>query len=216
MNRQEAETIPFELELLVELFESHGLVGPLVRGWLVPNGQLPCITADWMRSDAKMGTLAVVVKLPDEREIVEVFPGLGETDAEAIGYAFESFSNGVVHELLAAIWGVRDGSEEARARWRINGCTYEVFDGPWQARGRRLVCPDLLDRLDDAIVAENLGEDLHWFRFFIGGSVGQLTFEALKDSEEWQAGLDALASLAFEGEEGYASLRCFLLLRKCA
>ncbi|MDR2336164.1 MAG: DUF6348 family protein [Burkholderiaceae bacterium] len=216
MTNTETDKTPLELEWLAELFEAHGLTGPLVRGWLVSDGRLPCVTADWMRRDARMGTLAVVVRLEDEREIVEVFPGLGETDDEAIAYAFESFAGGVLHPLLAAIWHVQDADAEASERWQIGGHMYEVFEGPWQARGQRLTCPQLLDRLRDVILAQDLDQDLHWFRCFVGGSPGHWTFEALKDSEEWTAGRDLLTSLPFEGGEGYASLRNFLLLRRCA
>lgn len=184
--------------------------------------QLPCVTADWLRRDHLMGTLAIVVHLEDGREIIEVFPGIGEEDREAIEYAFESFATGALHEMLAAIWNVHDESEDGDAdadepeRWCIHGQDYELFEGPWQARGERLRCPELWDRLKAAIEALPLDADLHWFRVFVGGQAGDFSFEALKDSETWPEGQALLRSLHWEHGEVYGSIRHFLMLRKCS
>ena len=100
--------IPLALRMLSALLEAHGVTGPFVRDWILPFERQPCITADWLRRDPLMGTLAIVVHLEDGREVVEVFPGIGGDDREAIGYALESFVSGALHEMLAAIWSVRE------------------------------------------------------------------------------------------------------------
>ena len=214
------EEIPLPLQMLMKSLEAHGVEALRHKDWLLPFGQLPCVTADWLRRDRLMGTLAVVAHLEDEREVVEVFPGLGEEDGDAIAYAFESFSVGALHEMLAAIWNVRDEEDDDVAEpaepelWHINGQDYELFEGPWQARGERLSCPELWDRLKSAIEALPLTADLHWFRVFVGGTAGAFTFEALKDSEPWVEGQELLRSLSWESGEKYGSVRNFLMLRK--
>ena len=60
---------------------------------------------------------------------------------------------------------------------------------------------------------EPLGGDIHWFRTFFCNLAGEFTFEALKDNENWTAGVRRLESIRWAKSEGYYSVRLFAILR---
>ena len=72
---------------------------------------------------------------------------------------------------------------------------------------------DLFIRIQEAIQQEPLTNDIHWFRFFVGNVKGDCTYEALKDNEDWEAGIRCLETTSWAPCEGYYSVRLFMVLR---
>ena len=71
---------------------------------------------------------------------------------------------------------------------------------------------DVFMQFEAAIAAEaDLGQ-YAWFRFFVASHSGHMTFEALKNNDEWAAGLAALHQVTWPQPEGYYSMRGFVLL----
>jgi hypothetical protein len=100
------------------------------------------------------------------------------------------------------------------AAWEIGIRTWDVFIGPFSARGA-----DAANMPDEALVAveaalkrEALSPELHWLRLVHSHAEdGNSRCEALLDNELWTAGTLALASVAWPQGSDY-SARCFLLL----
>jgi hypothetical protein len=200
---------------LLRLFERHDVdLEADEDGWLVTDGDFPAIRANWHEgASGEPGRLDVDVVLSEERYIEESFAGVGGGDAGCRG-ALRAFEHDVFHPLLAACWYVTDDRRMRIAAWEIGIRTWDVFIGPFSARGA-----DAANMPDEALVAveaalkrEALSPELHWLRLVHSHAEdGNSRCEALLDNELWTAGTLALASVAWPQGSDY-SARCFLLL----
>jgi hypothetical protein len=200
---------------LLRLFERHDVeLEADEDGWLVTDGDFPAIRAEWHEGTAREpGRLDVDVVLGEERRIEESFAGFGGGDAGCHD-ALHTFEHNVFHLLLAACWYVTDDRRMRIAAWDIGVRTWDVFIGPFSARGA-----DAADMPDEALVAieaalkrEVLNPELHWLRLVHSHSEqGDSRSEALLDNELWTAGTLALAGVAWPRGSDYTA-RCFMLL----
>lgn len=200
---------------LQAILAGHGLPIPAYGEWLLPYSDLPAICAVW-HGDSGTRLLEVIVKLPDGTEIVEGFAGTGDLDA-AFDDAFDNFMRSSLHVMLSGLWGVHDPEQIDSYNWEIAGKRYTAFIGNYVSRSTENsnshVPPKLDARLTFTIQRERLTQEFHWFRLFVANMQGQFVFEALKDNEDWPAGLDCLNSCDWPTSDGYYSLRQFVLLR---
>lgn len=201
---------------LTQLFAAHGMPGDDYNGWLLPNRQPPGVMANWVASShghGLIGTLSVVVRMTDRREIIENFAGLGEGDA-GMHDAFKSFADGDLHVLLAGLWHLRGHADAAPKQWICQGGhTYQAFVGPWLLRNDAPLPEGLDAQIQACIEAEPLDQDLHWFRVFVSQFDGRIALETLKDNELWEAG-KTLSELPWAQREAFYSARQFLLLQR--
>jgi len=200
---------------LQAILTNHGLPISVNREWLLPFSDLPAVCAVWY-GDSGNRLLEVIVKLPDGTEIVEGFAGTGELDA-AFDDAFDNFMRSSLHVMLSGLWGVHDPEQIDSYDWQIAGKHYTAFIGNYVSRSSEStnahVPPKLDARLNATIQREQLTQEFHWVRLFVANMQGEFVFEALKDNEDWPAGLVCLNSCIWPPTDGYYTLRQFVLLR---
>jgi hypothetical protein len=200
---------------LLQLFERHDVeLEADEDGWLVTDGDFPAIRAAWHAGAAsEPGRLDVDVVLSEERYIEESFAGAGGGDTGCRD-ALRAFEHDAFHPLLAACWYVTDDRRMRIAAWEIGVRTWDVFIGPFSARGADAASmpTEALASIETALKREALSPELHWVRLVHSHAAdGDSRCEALLDNELWTAGTLALASVAWP-QAGDYSARCFLLL----
>lgn len=200
---------------LLRLFERHDVeLEADEDGWLVTDGDFPAIRAAWHAGAAgEPGRLDVDVVLSEERYIEESFAGAGGGDTGCRD-ALRAFEHDAFHPLLAACWYVTDDRRMRIAAWEIGVRTWDVFIGPFSARGADAASmpTEALASIETALKREALSPELHWVRLVHSHAAdGDSRCEALLDNELWTAGTLALASVAWP-QAGDYSARCFLLL----
>jgi Family of unknown function (DUF6348) len=203
-------------QYLCELFEAHDVPFHIENEWVVPYGNLPAIRATWFQKEGS-GVFEVEVLLAGDRIINECFAGFGNGQ-EGILSGFENFCVNSFHVFLSAFWKKHEEEQVKLESWSIGGETYQAFIGNFGTRAAAGVVPKIPERLfeqiEKTITQERLDEKVSWFRIFVASVSGQLIFEALKENEEWKNGLSALQSLKWEKEDGYYSVRNFIVLKK--
>ncbi|MGN6656603.1 MAG: DUF6348 family protein [Rhodanobacter sp.] len=200
---------------LLRLFERHDVdLEADEDGWLVTDGDFPAIRAAWHEgASGEPGRLDVDVVLSEERYIEESFAGVGGGDAGCRD-ALRAFEHDVFHPLLAACWYVTDDRRMRIAAWELGVRTWDVFIGPFSARGADAanMPQEALVSIEAALRREALSPELHWLRLVHSHAEdGNSRCEALLDNELWTAGTLGLASVAWPQGSDY-SARCFLLL----
>lgn len=202
-------------ETLYDLLTQHGLDCVREQEWIVPNGQLPAIRAQWHPQET-FGRLDVQVLLEKGRVIEECFAGIGAGRA-GLSDAFNNFMLNSLHVLLSALWGIKDDQLVVSQSWEIGGRQFTAYLGNI---GRRAsagilveVPKDLFETIQNRIRHETLPGNVHWFRVFFCNVGGQHTYEALKDNEVWEAGLAGLRGITWPETDGYYSFRNFIVLR---
>lgn len=202
-------------EALSQLFDGHGIAHVVEGDWIAPNGELPAMRAVWHPGDTT-GRLDVHVVLPDKTIVEENFAGIGEGE-DGLNDGLANFTRNSFHVLLSALWGQADEEQVTVETWSIGDREYTAHIGNFGTRGSAGMQPPIPDglfaRLEAAIRAEPLAGHTHWFRFFFCNLNGAFTVEALRDSEPWDVGEQALASAGWAAQDGYYSVRLFLMLR---
>jgi hypothetical protein len=204
------------LNFLVELFRSHGIQSSIDEDWVLPESSPHAIRAHWHPGDTT-GRLDVHVLVGDELVIEECFAGIG-AGALGLNDALANFTINSFHVLLATFWNLNDASQVTTESWSISGVSYTAHIGNCGTRASEGVEPfipqSLFPAIAQAIQAENLHGELHWFRFFFCNVAGEYTVESLRDNEEWNRGKELLHEIPWEPSPGYYSVRLFLALRK--
>ena len=200
---------------LLRLFERHDVELEVdEEGWLVTDGDFPAIRAAWHEGAAgEPGRLDVDVVLSEERYIEESFAGIGGGDVGCRD-ALRAFEQDVFHPLLAACWYVTDDRRMRIAAWDIGARTWDVFIGPFSARGADAASMpvEALASIEAALKREVLSPELHWLRLVHShAAAGDSRCEALLDNELWTAGTLALTAVPWPHGGDY-SARCFMLL----
>ena len=203
------------VDYLSKLFEDHGFTCVAHNDWVVPNAELPALRALWY-PDQSSGRLDVHALVRDGVVIEECYAGLGQGE-RAIGDALINFTVNSFHVLLAALWGKNDPEQVTTELWVIDGKRYTAYIGDFGTRCSDGVVADipnnLFSSITETIKAEKLTEDIHWFRLFFCNVANEFTFEALKDNEPWDKGVSCLERVAWRLDDGYYSVRLFVVLR---
>ena len=204
-------------EYLSELFESHGMPCVVDQDWVFPNSRLPAIRGVWYPGESNAGELDVTILVREGVVIEECFGGFGEDDKASLRDSLYNFVINDFHVLLAAFWGKNEHEQIEIEHWEITGKRYTAYLGNF---GRRVVGADSADvpsdlfpRIEETIRQEHLTNEIHWFRFFCGNLGNIFTYEALKDNEDWEAGIRCLESVQWSPCEVFYSVRLFLILR---
>lgn len=202
-------------DMLLDLFHKHGLSTGEGNGWIFPHPtSTSAIAATWHPGEHN-GELVIQVASGQDM-IIETFAGIGAGDA-GLPNAMMMFMIAAFHVLLAALWDVNDESQVTTQTWSIGLQRYNVYTGPIASRMSGSHAPpiplNMEAHLCKAVQAENLTHGTHWFRFFSCNLNGAFTFEAMHNNEEWAAGRDALEALAWEKQDGYYSMRMFMMVR---
>ncbi len=201
---------------LLRLFERHDVeLDADEDGWLVTDGDFPAIRAEWHEGEAGgPGRLDVDLVLDEERRIEESFAGIGGGDAGCRD-ALRTFEQNAFHVLLAACWYVTDDRRMRIATWDIGVRRWDVFIGPFSARGAdaaSMPVEEALASIEAALGREALTPELHWLRLVHRhAAAGDSRCEALLDNEPWAAGTLALTAIPWPRGDDY-SARCFMLL----
>lgn len=200
---------------LLRLFERHDVeLEADEDGWLVTDGDFPAIRAEWHEGAVGgPGRLDVDVVLGEERRIEESFAGIGAGEAGCRN-ALHTFEQNVFHPLLAACWYVTDDRKVRIAAWEIGVRTWDVFIGPFSARGADAanMPAEALTSIEAALKREALSPELHWLRLVHShAEEGDSRCEALLDNELWTAGTLALNEVAWPRGGDYSARRFMLL-----
>jgi len=200
---------------LLELFKSHGLGATVHDGWVLPNADLPAIRGSWSPGETH-GRLDVQVMVRDGVLIEECFGGIGAGDV-GLADGLQNFTINSFHVLLSALWRHDDPDQVTTEAWTVGDCSFSAFIGNVGTRSSSDVTPTIpegmMSCLEAAMRGESLGNELHWFRFYVANLNGEFTFEAVKDNERWPTGESALASCGWTPGVGFYSARLFILLR---
>lgn len=203
------------VEYLSKLFEDHGLTCVVQEDWILPNAEPPALRGLWYPAQSS-GQLDIQVLVHDNVIIGESFAGFGEGES-GLQDALVNFTANSLHVLLAALWGKNDPEQVTTEPWLINGRHYTAYVGNFGTRASAGVMPDvptnLFALIEEAIKSETLTDDIHWFRLFFCNVANEFTFEALKDNNIWEKGITCLESVPLRRDDGYYSVRLFLVLR---
>lgn len=205
-----------KLEKIVEaIFKAHAFDPIVEEGWVLPTQTYPAVKAFWYPEATKMvGQLTVEIFVNEQTSIVESFAGFGEKKFES---ALENFIKNGLPLYLAAFWGY-DAEGISIDRWEIEGEEYLAFLGGYGVINPKesfAIPEDYLEVVYDAIEAEPLGNDYHWFNLFYANFDAQNRHaEALKENEAWEAGTEAIASLDWLKVYDYYSVRKSIILKK--
>jgi len=198
--------------------DAHDVQYQIKNEWVVPFGRLPAVRATWYPSEHN-GVLEVDVLLEDKRIINECFAGIG-SEEEGIKDAIQNFCVNSFHVLLAAFWQLNDAEQVTTEEWKIQNKPYTVYIGNFGTRGSAEASPEIPESLfktiEKTIKNESIDQQINWFRCFFCDVSGDHTFEALKNNEVWEAGLNAMKTLSWKKSEGYYSVRNFLVLKAIA
>jgi hypothetical protein len=204
-----------EHEMLLDLFHQHGIGTGESNGWIFPSPtSTAMIAATWYPGEHN-GELMIEVRSGQDR-MIESFAGIGAGDA-GLPNAMMMFMMTNFHVLLAALWDVHDESQVTTRICSIGLQRFDAFTGNIISRMSRGKAPPIPQNMEaclgKAVEGATLSDGTHWFRFFMCNLNGTFTFEALHNNEEWGAGRDALEALAWEKQDGYYSMRMFMMLR---
>jgi hypothetical protein len=196
------------------LMEAHSVPFHIEDDWVVPLNKLPAIRANWYPRDGS-GRLDVEILLNDNRVIYECFAGIG-SGTDGVADALQNFCVNSFHVLLACFWEAIDKNQVEIGRWNVKGKPFTAYIGNFGTRGsagiEAKIPQNLYPELERTIKSESLDESIHWFRVFFCEVAGEFTFEALKDNESWENGENTLQSLNWEKQNGYYSVRNFIVL----
>jgi len=203
-------------DVLSHLFQAHNIPCTVEDSWVFPYSQQPAIRGIWHPPlKTATGRLDIEILLADGRTLIEHFAGLGEGN-NAIMDGFQNFILGSFPVLLASLYGRNDSEQVITDRWCLEGADWIVYAGNFSRRasnGLDIPVPkSAFASIQAAIKSTPLSSDLHWFRTFYCQISSQQIFEALVDNEPWQQGEAALKSIPWEQQEGYYSVRNFLVL----
>lgn len=203
---------------LTELFNGHGIDCDRHDEWVTPNGKLPALRGFWTPHEHS-GRLDIEVRVEPGQTIVESFAGMAANAPQThLDDALVNFVVNSFHVLLSALWHDHDPEQIVTETWEVGNTPFTAFIGNIGTRGTvGGVAPPLpaafLPTLERAIRSERLSAQLHWFRFYFGMVRNEPIFEALRDNEPWEAGIDALKSVDWGAYESFYSARLFLMLR---
>ena len=202
-------------KILEAIFKAHAFDPKEQEGWLVPTGTLPAIKAFWYpKATETVGQLTIEIFVNEKTSIVESFAGFGEKKFES---ALENFINNALPLYLASFWGYNSESISIDT-WELNGEEYLAFIGDYgviNPKEEFSIPDDYLEVVYDAIAAEELGNDYHWFNLFYANFDAQNRHaEALKENETWDAGTEAIASMDWIKVYDYYSVRQSIILKK--
>lgn len=202
--------------LLHRLLESHGVEAQVVDDAVYLPG-LDRWANLWLH-DSGTGPLAIEVvgTAPNGVVVTDVCVGIGRNREAAKNDAVHAFCVGTFHVLLAALWGVLERDQVDHEVRSVGGKAWDLYLGACTRRssdgvGLLELPPEVPDRvlacLDDLLTDTNV----HVVRLYLAVSNGELTLEALLDSEP----ADALAQAFRDGawqlpDVGFASLRWLL------
>ncbi|HIP52105.1 MAG TPA: hypothetical protein EYG94_08470 [Campylobacterales bacterium] len=202
-------------KILEAIFKAHGFDPKEKEGWLLPTGESPAIKAFWYpQATETVGQLTIEIFVNEKTTIVESFAGFGEKKFES---ALENFIKNALPLYLAAFWGY-DSKSISIDTWELNGEQYLAFIGDYgviNPKEEFSIPDDYLEVVYDAIAAEELGNDYHWFNLFYANFDAQNRHaEALKENETWDAGTEAISSMDWIKVYDYYSVRQSIILKK--
>ncbi|HHD75538.1 MAG TPA: hypothetical protein ENK82_02720 [Campylobacterales bacterium] len=203
------------IKIVEAIFKAHGFDAQTEDGWVMPTGTYPAVKAFWYpEATETVGQLTIEIYVNEAVTIIESFAGMGEKKFES---ALENFIKNALPLYLAAFWAY-DAENIAIDTWELNGEQYRAFIGDYgviNAREGFTIPEDYLEVMYDAIAAEELGNEYHWFNFIYANfDAKNRKAEALKENEEWKAGSEALDSLAWMKVYDYYSVRHSIILKK--
>ena len=202
-------------KILEAIFKAHGFEPKEEEAWLLPSGSVPAIKAFWYpKATETVGQLTIEIFVDKKTTIVESFAGYGEKKFES---ALENFIKNALPLYLAAFWAY-DSKSISIDTWELNGQEYLAFIGDYgviNPKEEFSIPDDYLEVVYDAIAAETLGNDYHWFNLFYANFDAQNRHaEALKENETWEAGTEAIASMDWIKVYDYYSVRQSIILKK--
>lgn len=203
------------VKVLEAIFSTHGFEVKEEEGWVLPTGTAPAVKAFWYpEATETVGQLSIEIFVDDQTTVVESFAGIGEKKFES---ALENFIKNALPLYLAAFWGY-DSDKISIDIWELNGEQYRAFIGDYgviNANEAFSVPEDYLEVMYDAIAAEKLEKNYHWFHLFYANFDAQNRHaEALKENEKWEAGTEAITSLDWAKVYDYYSVRQSIVLKK--
>lgn len=149
--------------------------------------------------------------------LAESFAGHGATWREAIGRAVGMFERGALHPIINALLRSDAAADQVeREHYEHPSGAFDLVLGAQLNLFASRPVPSagpLLDRLLEALRAQELSRKIHGLRMFIAYRDGRLqTNEVLLDSERWPAGEAVVADSQAPLSDGMVAVRIFGLL----
>lgn len=201
------------------LFEAHQIAVIETDGWLYPNSQLPAIQATcYNNQELERLLLQIKVYIEEGQILEECFAGF-PTENGLLMDAFHNFTVNSFHVLISAFWQKQDSCQIDKETWVIGEAKYSVYIGPFGNRGNVSITPRVPENafieIEGAIKKSDANERYYWFRtFFANLGNDETIYEALKNNEHWEEGLQALKAQKWEKSSTYYSTRNFVLAIK--
>jgi hypothetical protein len=209
-------------KMLAELIRAHGL--PVVEkdGWSAIRGSFPVLRVSFFHDvgwhqHLDQADFQIIVG-PDQT-IWESFAVYGENERERVGMAFEKFSTGSLHVILAAFCNDLRAHEQVTVEtWRSpDGSAWTAMIGPWHITnfdknaGAPSV-PPLFDQLQPLMEARLMDGDTHWCRILRSTVSDERVGEVLWDNDQWAEAEHVSRNAQWPA--GRYTVRCFAVLRR--
>ena len=217
VQKNEAQAV---VELLKELFKTHGFETEEHEGWVIPEGSDYAMKGYWYaEATENTGQLSIELFINSEMVMVESFAGIGDTAVERLKQAFASFVHHSFPTFLQAIWG-KKSDKVSKEIWTIGTECYEAYIGIQGIinydQSKELIVPEsYLSKIKEKILNEKLENEFHWFGLFFANINGLDTYaEVSKDNVKWEEAGKIITSLAWKRSNSYYAVRQFLVLKK--
>ncbi len=156
------------------------------------------------------------------RKIIESFAGIGETNAQAIGDAFNKFCRSSLHPLLSVFVNRnREADQVQWERWAGVRKSWDVCFGPLAYKTipsvdiKNIISQDnlntLINKIREAYIREATHE-IHWMRIYYGSVNGQSAGrDVLLDNDPWVSGEEIFDHLMWPSDPPYYDIRLFII-----
>jgi hypothetical protein len=207
--------------LLKEVLTEHSLSIVPYKDWLTVDGGLPGFYAsvhNLREAGQNFFTLQLDVEVVVDVgiNIVESFAGMGESPETALVNGFSNFALNSLHVFLNGFCGQSDEQVNVE-EWTIDNQKWKVIDGNFVIRNfseQSIEVPEsLFGKIELMLRRKGLEPRVHWLRvFYCNAGDGSVECECLLDNETWEDAQDMLQTLNWVKQEGFYSLRNFLVM----
>ena len=156
------------------------------------------------------------VKFQNGLELYEAFSDFGSNEAEATKKNLENFTRSSLHVMLDAF----NDTEiyEAKEKWEINGCLWDVFIGDYNIKSAGLkkveIPNNLFDKIEEIICNKRLEEKFYFVRIFYAHNDSKvMATEFMINNINIEYAEKVLESLDWMESKSFYSLRIFLILK---
>jgi hypothetical protein len=206
---------------IINLLVNHGIPAQLIEGkvWSEINPEVYIDSQIHSLAHEKGFTTQLNIKVETPSgHIYECFADVNEAEEEAVKNNLENFCRNSFHPIISCLYGYTT-NDISIEEWKVNDKQWKVYMGNYGVKvsqGTQVAIPqDLFPAIEKFIHCLPLKEALHWLRFYICFTDGELvSSECLVDNELNERGQQAIESASWNTIEGFYSLRLFVIFEQ--